>query len=99
MEDTLDHEERFWREQLHDRERFNERKTLNKMRLAVAALTLKGGAHDKAEAEDIIGDEDMTILLRDLYPGRTGQRYIGGLEPDLLGETMVWRALTGACRK
>ncbi len=94
MEDTLDHEERFWREQLRDRGRAGERRAVNKMRLAVAALTLEGGARDEAEAETIAGDEDMALLLRDLYPGRAGQRYIGGLEPDLLGEAMVWRALS-----
>ncbi len=94
MEDTLDHEEHFWREQLRDRGRAGERKALNKLRLAVAELTLKGGARDKAEAEHMVGDEDLATLLRDLYPGRAGQRYLGGLEPDLLGEAMVWRALS-----
>jgi nucleoside phosphorylase/tetratricopeptide (TPR) repeat protein len=94
MDDTLDHEEHFWREQLPDRGRIQERKAVDKMRLAVAALTLKGGARDKAEAEHIVGDEDMVTLLRDLYPGRVGQRYVGGLEPDLLGEALVWRALS-----
>jgi nucleoside phosphorylase/tetratricopeptide (TPR) repeat protein len=93
MEDTLEHEERFWQKQLHDRGHAGERKALHKMRLAVAALTLKGGVHNKAQAEALTRDEDMVVLLRDLYPGSPGQRYIGGLEPDLLGEAMVWRTL------
>ena len=94
MEDTLDHEEHFWRDQLPDRGRIQKQNALYKMRLAVAELTLKGGVRDKAEAAQIVGDEDMAVLLRDLYPGRAGQRYVGGLEPDLLGEAMVWRALS-----
>ena len=94
MEDTLDHEEHFWRDQLPDGGRIQKQKAVRKMRLAVAELALKGGARDKAEAEHIVGDDDMATLLRDLYPGRAGQRYLAGLEPDLLGEAMVWRALS-----
>ncbi len=93
MDDTLDHEERFWREQLKERGPAEERKAVHKMRLTVAELTLKGGASG-AEAEALAGDEAMGMLLRDLYPGRE-PGYVGGLEPDLLGEAMVWRALRG----
>ena len=35
----------------------------------------------------------MVLLLRELYPGRP-PKYVGGLEPDLLGEAVVWRALS-----
>src|SRR5262249_43624703 len=58
-------------------------------------LTLLGGAGSVAEAHPIIGDEGMALLLHDLYPG-TGAQYVGGLEPDLLGEAMVWRVLSKA---
>ncbi len=94
MEDTLDHEEHFWREQLPDR------LVVDDMRLVVAALTLTGGVGSAADAHALVHllcggpNKKMVMLLRDLYAGRAGQRYIGGLEPDLLGEAMVWRALS-----
>ena len=44
MDDTLDHEEHFWREQLPDGGRIQKQKAVRKMRLAVAQLTLKEGA-------------------------------------------------------
>jgi CHAT domain len=93
MEDTLDHEERFWREQI-------ERDDVDDMRKVVAALTLKGGAASKAEAGALVKlitggpDKKMVQLLHDLYPGRD-LMYVAGLEPDLLGEAMVWRVLNG----
>src|SRR5262249_43193786 len=58
-----------------------------------AALTLLGGAGSAAHADPIIGDEGIALLLRELYPGTAAQS-IAGLEPDLLGEGMVWRVLS-----
>jgi tetratricopeptide (TPR) repeat protein/nucleoside phosphorylase len=93
MEDTLDHEERFWREQLHDRV------AVDDVRRTVAAVTLTGGVGSAAEVlavvELICGapDKKMVQLLHDLYPGSTAH-YVSGLEPDLLGEVLVWRVLS-----
>jgi tetratricopeptide (TPR) repeat protein/nucleoside phosphorylase len=93
MEDTLDHEERFWLEQLRERGRAGERIARSKMRRAVAGLTLLGGVSSASELHALVEDEEMELLLRDLYPGG-GAAYVSGLEPDLLGEAMVWRALS-----
>jgi nucleoside phosphorylase len=93
MEETLDHEERFWREQLRERGHAGKRRALHKMRLAVAGLTLIGGVGSEGEAGALVDDEDMVVLLHDFYPGRDGQ-HVGALEPGLLGEAMVWRALS-----
>jgi nucleoside phosphorylase/tetratricopeptide (TPR) repeat protein len=93
MEDTLDHEERFWRAKI-------ERENIDDMRQVVAGLTLTGGAESKAALRTLVvairgeADPKMAMLLRDVYPGRE-QKYVGGLEPDLLGEAMVQRALSG----
>jgi tetratricopeptide (TPR) repeat protein len=41
--------------------------------------------------------QHLIPFLRRLYPGRgraTQDRYLSGLEPDLLGETLVWSVLT-----
>ena len=38
-------------------------------------------------------DEEMLLLAHDLYASRSRDGYAGGLEPDLLGEGMVRRAL------
>ncbi|MFT3766210.1 MAG: tetratricopeptide repeat protein [Minicystis sp.] len=92
MEDTLDHEERFWREQI-------ERVDIGNMRRVVAALTLKGGVGSEAEVRKFVeiicgaADKKMAFLLRALYPGRDAN-YINGLEPDLLGEALVLRTLS-----
>jgi tetratricopeptide (TPR) repeat protein len=65
----------------------------------VAALTLLGGAPDKATAERLReaadGPDEPEFLdqLRQLYPGTSRQhtqdRYLSKLEPDLLGEELV----------
>ncbi len=71
----------------------------------VAAVTLLGGAPSREAAEALsqrVGGptscyQHLVPFLRSLYPGR-GQaaqdRYMGGLEPDLLGEALVWSVLT-----
>ncbi len=92
IEDVLDHEQRFWREQI-------ERVDVDDMRHVVAAITLTGGAASKTEARKIVElisgepNKKMALLLRDIYPG-TAPQYVVGLEPDLLGEAMVWRVLS-----
>jgi tetratricopeptide (TPR) repeat protein len=71
----------------------------------VAAVTLQGGVPSRNAAEELNrrvegpapSYEHLVAFLRSLYPGR-GQaaqsRYLAGLEPDLLGEALVWSVLT-----
>jgi nucleoside phosphorylase len=103
MDDVLDHEERFWLTQNDSRVHSAGRLFKAKARRAVAALTLTGGAANHADAEALLArvqkqpDESLLLLLHDLYPGRkqgaSARPYLTGLEPDLLGEAMVLRAL------
>jgi tetratricopeptide (TPR) repeat protein/nucleoside phosphorylase len=75
----------------------------------VAALTLRGrtARHDLAaldaqvkgpsvEREGLRGSEPFHDLVADLYPPppAMGAGYVGGLEPDLLGETLIRRVLS-----
>jgi tetratricopeptide (TPR) repeat protein len=98
---VLDHEERFWLEQ-HAPSESQPRLLRERARRAVAALTLLGGAMRRSEAEALLTlacgtrDESLLLLLHDLYPGGRQEAeaaYLGGLEPDLLGDAMVLRAL------
>ncbi|MEP7126259.1 MAG: hypothetical protein ABJE95_35335 [Byssovorax sp.] len=106
MDETLDHEERFWLVQAHPsmvagtaQQVFRDR-----ARRASAAFTLTGGDTTRAQALDLLtrlegqSDDVMLALFHSLYPGAPrsgGQRgYVGSLEPDLLGEAMVVRALS-----
>ncbi|NMO15818.1 tetratricopeptide repeat protein [Pyxidicoccus fallax] len=105
MGHVLDHEERFWLAQnVQSGAQFQAERRLLKERTrrAVAALTLLGGAISRSEAEALVSracgirDEALVLGLHDLYPGgwREGSlAYLGGLEPDLLGDAMVLRAL------
>jgi tetratricopeptide (TPR) repeat protein/nucleoside phosphorylase len=73
-------------------------------RRVVAALTLRGGAASRDQAEalvDGIGGPHVSHFVRflkTLYPGRDEQpgpgRYLGALEPDLLGEHLVERVVS-----
>jgi nucleoside phosphorylase/tetratricopeptide (TPR) repeat protein len=101
MGEVLDHEERFWVEQ-HVPSESQPRLLRERARRAVAALTLLGGAMRRSEAEALLTrangtrDESLLLLLHDLYPGgrqEAESAYLGGLEPDLLGDAMVLRAL------
>jgi tetratricopeptide (TPR) repeat protein len=99
--DMLDHEERFWLTQLSAEERSAARGRKFKEQVArvVVALTLLGGARERAQLRGVMRrvlgaeDEGLELLLRDLYPGGRGERYVNGLEPDLLGEALVHRTL------
>ena len=98
MSDTLDHEERFWSQAFALKSDREERQKVRVVRRAVTAITLRGGASDEPEAEELIErisgarDPDLVMVLRDLYPG--GAAFLAGLEPDLLGEAMVHRTLS-----
>lgn len=102
LNDTLDHEERFWVQQFTQRTDLDARLVIRRIRRVVAALTLRGGVGDLADAAALVArvagapDEAVVAFLRDLYPGDdTGDAgYICGLTPDLLGEAMVYRELS-----
>jgi nucleoside phosphorylase/tetratricopeptide (TPR) repeat protein len=104
LEDTLDHEARFWLERLPIEDRNTSRGRLFKKRVAqaLAALTLTGGAEDHEQAQALMRrvlgeeDEELVLLLRDLYPDERQGSHLGSLEPDLLGEALVHRVLSPA---
>ncbi|MFY0567443.1 tetratricopeptide repeat protein [Archangium lansingense] len=104
MEEILDHEERFWLTQAQPKLQTDGERRLfkDRMRRVVTALTLRGGASGQVEAEALLSrmsgaqDGSLLLFLRDLYAGggeSARQVYVGGLEPDLLGEAMVLRTL------
>jgi len=71
---------------------------LDAARASMGAITLRGGVGDKPQAKLVVGrfthEHAMRIvrLARELYP-HSGDGWIGGLEPDLLGEALVRRLL------
>ena len=97
MDETLDHEQRFW---LRDRRGRNQA-TLSLARQIVAAATLRGGISHEARAQKLCkrlsgrertdADDELLILLHDVYAVAEGGPYLPGLQPDLLGEAMVLR--------
>lgn len=102
LSEILDHEEQYWTEAIQRDEEF-----LRRARQCMAALTLRGGAAGPAEAEQINraaggperDREEWLKLLHRVYPGGAGtpglERFLGPLEPDLLGEALVRRVLMG----
>ena len=108
MRSILNHEQRFWLSRFPYDDSPNAQRFVDKMRRAVAALTLRGGASSRNQAAELLArtmeerDERLVercvVLLRALYPGQQsaagGRGYLGGLEPDLLGEAMVHETLS-----
>lgn len=104
IDDLLEREERFWIEQARARgDKLEEGAFLEDARRALTGLMLSGGASSEARARGLLhavngaAEERLLKLLGDLYPGwgegPLGPVFLGGLEPDLLGEGMVWRTL------
>jgi nucleoside phosphorylase/tetratricopeptide (TPR) repeat protein len=104
MGNVLDHEERFWLTHTWPMlsQETEQRVFKDRVRRAMAALTLLGGVASRSGAEAMLSratgshDEALLLFLRDLYPGnRHGPEPVepGGLEPDLLGDAMVLRTL------
>ena len=107
MDAVLKHEEHFWTPTGAGSER-RDRLWNNDVRRVVTALTLRGGAR-KAETETLVKNVGLTkgvrdepellaLLMHDLYPGNATEGvepplHVAGLEPDLLGEAMVRKAL------
>lgn len=97
---TLERELKCWRQLFfptppHDRQKRQFDKTASQL---VAALTLRGGISSQAEAltlhQRIQGpDPSFFSVLEELYPAPHPDLYLRGLEPDLLGETLVFQVL------
>ena len=108
LSQILQHETDFWTRPFASANWNSHRKGtfLRGARRWVAALTLLGGAPDKATAERLRvaadGPEVQEFLdqLGRLYPGsgrpQTQDRYLAKLEPDLLGEELVSSVLEHA---
>jgi nucleoside phosphorylase/tetratricopeptide (TPR) repeat protein len=100
VEEVLEHEERFWRTCLGSELKAMQQwlPIAKKVWRGVTALTLLGGASSERKATALLGrvngsvDAVLLQLLRDLYPG-VEDAYVGGMEPDLLGEAVVLRTL------
>ncbi|MBI5517107.1 MAG: hypothetical protein HY909_25235 [Deltaproteobacteria bacterium] len=102
MEITLDHEERFWLQRgRNGSDNLDVGLDVPLARQMVAAATLRGGLRTEAEAhsvfENICGrrrerqDDRLLALLHHVYARSGNGAYLPGLEPDLLGESMVLR--------
>ncbi|MBM3457942.1 MAG: hypothetical protein FJX77_05355, partial [Armatimonadetes bacterium] len=99
---VVEHEQRFWLDQFRtglSTDLQQEAFQTGAARL-VAAVTLRGGVPDRETAQALrIGVEgpdaaEFLPFLGRLYPGNNPRdRYLGPLEPDLLGETLVLRVL------
>ncbi|HRI71941.1 MAG TPA: tetratricopeptide repeat protein, partial [Polyangium sp.] len=100
LDEILSHEERFWVTQANAMNNgLAEYAFIEKTRRAVAAMTLCGGMASQHAGELLLGrisprfDDELLAFLRRLYPGLKGT-FTTGLEPDLLGDGMVWRTMT-----
>ena len=95
----VDHEQRFWVKQHQAELGQGLQAAVFKAAAArfVAAVTLRGGAGTREAAEALNKAVDGPALpgfvrsMRWLYPGPGADCYLGGLEPDLLGETLIAR--------
>lgn len=103
LEYVLDHEQRFWTGHFRASAVLDEDAFKRAARWSVAAVTLRGGAPTREEAEGItekVGgprQSQFVDFLRRLYPGSDRPEatdcYVSALEPDLIGETVVLRVL------
>lgn len=105
LEQTLDHERRFWRGQVEGLglSRPQQKSLSNGVESAVAAVTLVGGTATVEQTRGLLtrvlpspGNRDTVIdLLSDLYRASVGEggRYLDPLQPDLLGEQWVAKVL------
>ncbi|TNE49596.1 MAG: serine protease [Deltaproteobacteria bacterium] len=100
LEQVLDREEKYWKQTVqkewpNDRAR---RRFAQEARRWFAAITLRGGVRNEDEAsalhQSIQGPSDWVELSEELYPGNDAQTWLRGLEPDPLGEALVYRTLT-----
>ena len=107
LEDTVSHEQRYWSKQFAETyasRSLDSSKFTAGARRTVAAITLLGGVPTIDAAEELKAriagpDEDQFCsFVSWLYPGRdeigVQDRFIRGLEPDLLGEELVRSVLS-----
>ncbi|MHC4357022.1 MAG: tetratricopeptide repeat protein, partial [Planctomycetota bacterium] len=106
LADIVRHERHFWTRRYKDEfedDDLDEADFRWKCGRLVGALTLLGGSATREAAEKLNrrvsgpSQEHIVPFLRSLYPGPRDDaesRYLGGLEPDLLGETLVTSVLT-----
>jgi len=102
QDEILNHEERFWGIQLREELGMipDDQKDVyrTECRLLVVAITLRGGENSDTAVKALIKNMDFDVLpkstynlLHRLYPSQL--RYVSALEPDVLGEALVFRAL------
>jgi tetratricopeptide (TPR) repeat protein len=107
LDQTLNHERRFWRQQVEEM-RLDGSLTKSVQAAfgqAVTALTLVGGTATEPQSKILLGrvldgfpmrpDLAEAILdrLRQMYGGAGDGRYLDPLQPDILGEELVAEAL------
>lgn len=100
LNNILEHEERFWLNSINSSlDRIDKKLFVDDMRRAVAAVTLRGGLASETQGKSLVErindhvDRRLLEYLRQLYPG-SDSTFASPLEPDLLGEGMVWRTMT-----
>ena len=104
LDAILVHERRFWRKQMRQRG-WQVEDADEVVAPVMAGLALLGGVRSDAEAREAVTHLARTppegprvpsfvALLRHLYAGRSGNHYLEGLQPDLLGEQLVYRQLS-----
>ncbi len=101
VDSILDHEERFWTKIAGDD--FEAQISREQTRRVATAMTLLGGRKSGKGARDLVAtvlgsyNDRILLLLRRIYAGTStrgdGERFVGGIEPDLIGEAMVARSL------
>ena len=108
LEEIVVHEKHFWTKHYQEqfgKDGFEAADFDKRCSRLVAAVTLHGGVPSREAAEELnrriegpaARYKHLVPFLRSLYPGRgraSHDRYLGGLEPDLLGEALVWSVLT-----
>ncbi len=99
MDKILRHEEDFWLTQANAlQDVILGEEFVEQIREAVAAMTLSGGIASKEAGKALLRrlhenvDPRLLAFLHRLYPG-TESTYTSPLEPDLLGEGLVWRTM------
>jgi len=105
LDRILDHEESFmgskFEEQMaKDRELPNADAYKEQLRQVVCAITLRGGSSSEVSTVRLVNEQlqlgelfvDVPFLLHRLYPGF--RMYVAPMEPDVLGEAMVFRVLS-----
>jgi tetratricopeptide (TPR) repeat protein len=100
----LKRERRYWQDEVQDLDDAIRLDLEEALPTAVTVLTLLGGLETKTKAQELTRRllpeagtataKLLATLLHRLYSAQPGSgRHLGGLEPDLLGEELVWQEL------